>query len=248
MSSPRKLHSDSGTLFDGLFGSEMELDTNLIFGGSRLIPDALPSSSSNVISDSDPNRSSSALSNKQDSPSVERLHSYIVQLNARLQYVENIVVNSFQSQAFINPMGTMGASFPQRTDEIRVRDLDDMIEPHFLQTPAPTNIQLNNIVKDVEPRLMGYERKKISAAIRKWYRKRRDEEGQKVFAACVSHLQPLINTKEDADSVKIRIQNEDDDLYKLVFSASQLDMTNEKACHEFFEQKVDAFFNRRIYK
>lgn len=97
----------------------------------------------------------------------------------------------------------------------------------------------------IEADFSNVSRRDIISVIRKWFRKKRDENGQKVFNACISIIQPLVNSGTSIEIVKESIAN-DEAFYQRLLAESNLDIAEPVSARNFLMQKVDAYISRRI--
>lgn len=126
-----------------------------------------------------------------------------------------------------------------------MRDLDSVCHQEFALQPNPSNVDLNRMASLIEPNYPHASRKEILSIIRKWFRKKRDEDGQKVFNACNLILQPLIQEGESVDDIKDRVQT-DNGLRRRLLESANLCIADEVQAGAFLDQKVSAYFSRRV--
>jgi hypothetical protein len=115
----------------------------------------------------------------------------------------------------------------------------------FALHPNPANVDLNRMASQIEPNHPQASRKEILSVIRKWFRKKRDEDGQKVFNACNIILQPMIQEGATVEDIKERLQT-DDALRRRLLECANLCIADEEQAGLFLDQKVNAYFSRRV--
>lgn len=95
------------------------------------------------------------------------------------------------------------------------------------------------------PRYPSAGMRNLLGAIRKWYRKKRDENGQKVFHACTDIIKPMIEAGRGMEEVMGMLQG-DPAFRGSMMRAAGLDIENERNAYMFLESKVEAYFKRRV--
>lgn len=95
------------------------------------------------------------------------------------------------------------------------------------------------------PRYPSSGNRAILAAIRKWYRKKRDENGQKVFHACSDLIKPMIDSGMET-AVIHRMLSEDKAFRESMLCAASLDIEDEDNASMFLQSKIEAYFKRRV--
>lgn len=126
-----------------------------------------------------------------------------------------------------------------------MRDLDSVCHQEFARSPNPSNVDLNRLASIIEPNYPHASRKEILSIIRKWFRKKRDEDGQKVFNACNLILQPMILDGTSVEDIKEMLQT-DDGLRRRLLDSANLCIADEEQAGIFLDQKVSAYFSRRV--
>lgn len=101
------------------------------------------------------------------------------------------------------------------------------------------------MVSRLLPRYPSAGNRAILAAIRKWYRKKRDENGQKVFHACTDFIKPMIDSGTETAEVNRRLE-EDLAFRQAMLRAASLDIEDEDNAFLFLQTKVEAYFKRRV--
>jgi len=186
----------------------------------------------------------------QEANAVNQLRIDIHQLNYRLTNMERTVYHQLQSQMpqamppglqVMPPAAAPSAEYR----EPKMRDLDGVCLPNFAIQPQPSVVELNRMARTLLQRFPSYGQRNLVASIRKWYRKKRDENGQKVFTACISQLQPLIDGGAGIEEVRMGL-TEDGAFRAALLAEANLDIEDAENASLFLTQKVEAYFNRRV--
>jgi len=188
---------------------------------------------------------------------VNEAKNAIKVMEARLVYLENILQNisSGGRPVVTNSIqpNTHYSSQSHPIPSIKLSSLDSLLIPEFALNPHPDPKTLNRLFLRLEQHYHQHQqgprtRRHIIALLRKWFRRRRDENGQRVFAACQAIVMPLVAYGLGEEELKIKIQENEDGLLQRIMAECDLDVTESYAARQFFLEKIDAFFLRRIIK
>ena len=176
---------------------------------------------------------------------VDKLFEMTIPIMERLQDIEN------QIMCYQPPRKASAVSQHQRSSgfaNVRVlRSLDEVCMPVFCVSINTDPSDLNWMAKEASRMYPKLARKEIFSILRKWFRKHRDENGQKVFAACLEVLMPLMEQGLPVNHVREDIQMQGP-LVKAIRSKSNLEICDETEANRFVVNKIEAFLNRRIDK
>lgn len=176
-----------------------------------------------------------------DNPIMNMLKEF----SYRLAHLEHAVYSAQQGQPNMFAAVQTPQTFRSEPSSIRMRDLDRICYVEFALQPHPTNNDLSRMAQRIEGSFPGMGRRQIVSSIRKWYRKRRDENGQKVFSACIAILQPLIGSGLTVDELRLRLAHNPEFLQSMLDEAA-LEITNQELATQFMMEKIEAFFARRV--
>lgn len=176
---------------------------------------------------------------------LESLYSMVVNMYQHINYLEQGM-----TQTSRYPLPTMvSASFnggrKSDCEAIRNRDLDPICLPLFRQKPNPSNtdfIQLCRVLERSNPKL---ERKRVLSALRRWFRKKRDENGQKVFSACTSILLPRIEAGISIDDLRDSLA-QNSQLFNAISEQALLEISDPNSASVFLREKIESFLSRRV--
>lgn len=186
---------------------------------------------------------------------LESVYNLLKGLESRIGRLEGTIGNLYHMATEANtttvetssvaPTNTIQPQLILQNFSLKLRDLDDLCLPLFTRKPNPSTVELNQLVRAIERNYPRVEKKKMLSVIRRWFRKRRDDNGQKVFAACISVLVPLIEQGLPVDGIQ-RSVRERDQLYSELAEQASIEITNAQAAHEFLLEKIKSFIDRRI--
>ena len=129
---------------------------------------------------------------------------------------------------------------------IKVRELDSYCQGFIQTTFEPSIVELNLFCQRLNNAFPQYPLKVRISSVRKWFRKKRDELGQYVFAACEDQLHKRFAGGETFESVHEELKAHGT-LYASMMAASQLEIfANENTRAAFLLIKIRAFYDRRI--
>lgn len=176
--------------------------------------------------------------------SVEKLFEMTIPIMRRLEDIERIIMYCIPSRQTFSARHQRPSGFAN----IRVlRSLNELCMPVFRQKIFPDHSDLSQMAREVAKMYPKITRKQSFSVLRKWFRKHRDENGQKVFAACSEILVPLMDKGLTVDQVKEDIEAQGP-LSKTIKSRSNLEISDEAQSNEFIFNKIQAFLNRRVDK
>lgn len=72
--------------------------------------------------------------------------------------------------------------------------------------------------------------------------------GRRVFAACEQLLKSSLVAGHETTEIYEMLEANTDGLFTLVLDESHLDIGDEEAARAFCKAKIDAFFQRRVFK
>lgn len=175
---------------------------------------------------------------------VEKLFEMTVPIIQRIQEIEAQIMYYQPPRRVTSVQHQKSTGFAN----IRVlRSLDELCMPVFRRSINPEPSDLHGMAKEVSKMYPKLARKQILSILRKWFRKHRDENGQKVFAVCLEVLVPLMNQGLSISQVKEDIQGQGP-IMRSIRSKSNLEITDEVQINNFVVNKIEAFLDRRIDK
>lgn len=171
--------------------------------------------------------------------SLDDVVGYLRTIDYRLQLLE-------QARPVHSPPPAPAAPAP-RGARFRLRDLDPHCRPAFARTFSPSKKELADMSRDVERSYPSLKRGYFVPAIRHWFRKRRDELGQRVFTACDSHLKGLFLAGTPLAAVCAELRRRQQ-LHRAVYEACGLDgvFEDDAVGTAFMLAKIEAYHDRRI--
>lgn len=183
------------------------------------------------------------------SPGV--MYQLILQLNARItaleQHIFSTVHVNMQAQS-----GQQAISVQTRGQQnpvqklIKVRELDSCCQDFIKGTFEPSIVELNQFCQRLNHAFPQYPMKVRVSSVRKWLRKKRDELGRHVFAACEEQLHKRFAEGATFESVQEELKAHGG-LYNSMMAASRLEIfANENTRAAFLLLKIRAFYDRRI--
>lgn len=191
----------------------------------------------------------SPLESEQLSPSA--MYQLILQLNARITALEQHIYGAMRVNMQTQP-GQRGISVQTQGQQsglqklIKVRELDSYCQDLIKATFEPSIVELNQFCQRLNHAFPQYPMKVRVSSVRKWFRKKRDELGQHVFAACEEHLHRRFAEGATFEAVREELKAHGA-LYDSMMAASQLELfANESIRTAFLLLKVRAFYDRRI--
>jgi hypothetical protein len=168
-------------------------------------------------------------------------------MEQRMTNLENVVASVLDGRYTAMPITVGTVHQIHRLDSApSMRDLDTFCSAEFAREHDPTSADLSRIYKVINGQFPGAGRRNVLSAVRKWYRKKRDENGQKVFTSCIAIIQPTINDGTSVEIIRERLKNEDDTLYQKMLSKTNLDIKNPERARAFLLAKVESYFIRRV--
>jgi hypothetical protein len=111
---------------------------------------------------------------KPDPPPVQEATRHELMLTQMAQRIANLEVIIRQLIPMIQR---------QSPPEIRKSQLDRHCQPLFQNSPEPGQQELIQLARVVEESFPGHERRALMSAVRRWFRKKREEIGLKVVSA-----------------------------------------------------------------
>jgi hypothetical protein len=186
----------------------------------------------------------------------ETIYQLQLELLRRIERLERIIGGHLTgSQATVMPvefshpivdLNTLGnTNRISRQNSALTIDYDAACAPLFQIKPTPTSIELNQLVRSIEGSHPNADYRKILSEVKKWFRKKRDVQGQKVFSACNELVQPMISGGTPISEIS-KLFRDKADLYHQVLDLSQLNFSSQEDKHAFFISKVKAFLSRRM--
>lgn len=119
--------------------------------------------------------------------------------------------------------------------------LDRVCTSTLDHTYDPSKTQLTELAMVVERYVPNIDRRTIMSAIRKWFRKRREEMGARVFQYCRSELR--VPTQEIAGFVRGLRQNRQ--LLDTIIVKASIEIKRKETAREFVVEKIESFFRRK---
>jgi hypothetical protein len=175
---------------------------------------------------------------------VEKLFEMTIPILQKIQDIEAQITYYQPSRRVVSVQHQKPTGFAN----IRVlRSLDELCMPVFRHSLNPEPSDLYGMTKEVSKMYPKLARKQILSILRKWFRKRRDENGQKVFAACLEVLVPLMNQGLSISHVREDMQAQGP-IMRSIRSKSNLEIADEVQINNFVVKKIEAFLDRRIDK
>lgn len=171
---------------------------------------------------------------------IDYLFQMQLDLNFRVAALESTVGLYFPSLP--NRIDTRS---PEASNQLKLRDLDFMCLPFFCVMPNPTSVQLNRLVSQLEATLSQFGRKTLLSNVRKWFRKRRDDNGQKVFAACNDIIPEKLKEGIQIDDIRADIKAHGQ-IFELIKSLSAIEITETDSLNAFLQEKIKSFLDRRV--
>lgn len=240
-----------------------EVDVDKLLGGSAFLPelgsprfDYNPTRSNANVNHQPaaaaPLQSSSASVSKPTAasrPDLHQIFAFMMAIDQRMSNLESIVASSFDTGYAAMQMAPMPMPQVRHTDNNYIpsmRDLDQVCNPEFAKEPSPTTSDLNRMYQALEGQFPTAGRRNILSAVRKWYRKKRDENGQKVFTSCLAVIQPLLNDGLSIEDIKARLEDPNDGLLQRMLNETNLDIKDSERAQDFLHKKIEAYFQRRV--
>lgn len=176
---------------------------------------------------------------------ITQIQIQLAKFEERIQYIEHYVYSCY-SAASANAVAVQPVMRASGRSSLRTRDLDTLLLPHFIQSPNSDTNKVNRILREIESSFPSIERRRLGSEVRKWYRKKRDENGQKIFAACEELIKPQIESGIDPEQLKTAALDPSAALYQDLKRHSDLPFVVQAQLHDFLTDKVGAYFRRRI--
>lgn len=187
--------------------------------------------------------------------SMEDLYALFVNINQHIEYIEQSLAlipgmqpnGSTQQQSPVTSMSS--DEYAYRRPRGSSRTLDSLCMPLFVKCPSPNNTALAELASMyiASEGAETPDRKAAMSMIRKWFRKRRDENGQKVFAACQSVLMPMLESGTMLSDVEYDVHTKGP-LFQEIRKMAEVEIMDPAAKDEFLREKIDSFLERRVSK
>lgn len=195
----------------------------------------------------------------------EQLTPLIHHLASRVYYLEQMLaafMSSSSSSAAYMPSSSpsmqpssLPSPLPISPPTLKCRQQDPSLpsmnqmsivcEPVFAKDPHPSNQTLLQIAHQFMQMLGSDDRRGMVGHVRKWFRKRRDENGQKVFQACIELIQPYLDSGATVNYIRTLMGQ--DTFRQQMMQASKLDITDKTNAQLFLDSKIEAYFTRRVH-
>jgi hypothetical protein len=101
------------------------------------------------------------------------------------------------------------------------------------------------LVSQLEVTLSQFGRKTLLSNVRKWFRKRRDDNGQKVFATCNEIIPEKLKEGIQIDNIRADIKTHGQ-IFESIKSLSALEITETDSLNAFLLEKIKSFLDRRV--
>lgn len=190
----------------------------------------------------------------------EQMHQLVYNLSTRLYAVEQVLAGYMQASYMVpppfhpempssSPSASTSSPSPTRSRSYdaslpSMSEMEAMCSPLFARDPHPGNQELRQLAEDIIRHCGAGDRRSMVSHIRKWFRKHRDENGQKVFHACIELIQPLIDGGADVEYIRFLLQQ--GPFREQMLAASRLDISDGTNAFLFMESKIEAYFTRRV--
>lgn len=163
----------------------------------------------------------------------------------RLMQIENCI-NSLVQQTTMaqTPAIASGGSASAAASQIRRRDLETVLAPLFRLHPSPTTLELSSVTRTLEHLYPQLERRPILSQVRKWFRKRREELGQKVFAQSQARWGNQSMDKAQVDLLLAELRR-DRQVLTQILEGCAMDLEVNEDCLNMVHLKVESYLTRR---
>lgn len=165
-------------------------------------------------------------------------------LDARVKQLENILAQQLvHMSALPGPQGRRA----NKQELVRNRDLlphcSDFFAAHF----NPSTTEFNKFSRSLEAHFPVFERKTIASSVRRWFRKRRDELGQKVFLAAEEQLYAKFTAGANLKTITAEVKSRGELFQNLMSSSELLSVFRDpNVAASFLMKKISSFYDRRI--
>lgn len=123
--------------------------------------------------------------------------------------------------------------------------LDKLCLPVLEKCYEPDKTQLMDLVDELEKHHFYHiDRRVLMSAVRRWFRKRREEMGARIFVLCKGS--DLIRVDQSQIREFLRGLKANTELLDKVRTRVALDVKDETQGREFVQEKIDSYFRRRI--
>lgn len=184
---------------------------------------------------------------------VSQLQDRVNKMTQRLMLIEQFVYASYGqmvSQQYTpmmsaNPSSSSRSRANSGSGEPKMRELDEVCLEEFALNPYPVSVEINRMASKLLAHYQSTGLRPLGSAIRKWYRKKRDENGMKIFTACLTHIQPLVDSGMGVEAVWERLEG-DPAIYERILEEARLDITEPRMALRFLKKKIKSYFIRRV--
>lgn len=123
--------------------------------------------------------------------------------------------------------------------------LDKVCLPLLEKCYDPEKLELMDLVDDLEKHHFYHiDRRILMSAVRRWFRKRREEMGSRVFMLCKSA--ELINLEPADIKDFLRSLKDNHELLDKIRARAGLDIKDEQQARQFCLEKIFSYFRRKI--
>jgi hypothetical protein len=123
--------------------------------------------------------------------------------------------------------------------------LDRVCQPLLERCYDPDKSQLMDLVDELEKHHFYHiDRRTLMSAVRRWFRKRREEMGARVFMLC--RTGELLNVPADRIREFLRGLKDDLELLDRFRSRAGIEVKDLTQAREFVFEKIDSFFRRKM--
>ena len=176
---------------------------------------------------------------------ITQIQHQLARFEERMQFIEHYMYSCYNAAA-TNAVAVQPVMRASGRSSLRTRDLDNLLMPHFVQSPNSDTNKVNRILREIESSFPSIERRRLGSEVRKWYRKKRDENGQKIFAACEELIKPQIESGMNPEELKTAALDPSSALYQDLKKHTDLPFVVQAQLHDFLADKVGAYFRRRV--
>lgn len=211
---------------------------------------------SNGQDDATPTSSSDHTSNgNADGSNISQLQDRINMMSQRLSLIEQMVYaasyNQMMNQQYSAIPAVVAPGMPGRHraslsgGEPKTRELDEICLEEFARNPFPNSVAINRMASRLLARHESSGLRPLASSVRKWYRKKRDENGMKIFNSCLVHIQPLVDSGMAVEAIWDKLESEPA-IYERILEESRLDVTEPRMALRFLKIKIKSYFVRRV--
>jgi len=122
--------------------------------------------------------------------------------------------------------------------------LDKICLPLLEQCYDPDKGQLLVLVDELEKHFYHIDRRVLMSAVRKWFRKRREEMGTRVFMVC--KCPEVISVQPEDLKEFLRSLKDNTELLDRIRSKVFLEIKDAEQARAFCVEKVDSYFRRKL--